>query len=687
MNDDPEATVQAVLYVGNPEKHHLRLPAGEYSVLAMDQDGNVSEVHASLPSEGVVPLDKVVFGSSATNSEREANKENMGKLVEFFAVKEYAVVSEIEMLLRTDGDLTQEDLALHFELMRDLQVTGEAALETLEYFSIGSTIAQAPAAYARAVPPGPSLGVAQPSVVAGPNAGFFGFMNGLRKFIGSLSSANQTYRQSALNGMAALKPQNQQWLFDRADLSSELRKELGTDDVKVFLRRLQQGDYDFMAGEIHTALSRTAAAEIEFEAPGNAYLEASQKGHNRPLLNLAHDQGTKVLVEGMKFYGEAIKLTVSVTYGGKAAEVIAFTVDKAILIYDLTQKPGETLTKEGLKKVLEATLKTFLRDIGVPESEVGDVIGLLADEIHSAAKAGRPAVAGALTPTSMPEAVLSMPTPKVTPQVTPQVTPSASPAVPTPQVTPDITPSASPTPEESPAPDTGWIEGYVQGIASGWLDKGYEGIDVAVAADDLRQCLTDRVVNLRLSRDEAIGECPAWLFEPSLPEETPSPSPTPSPTLSPSPSPEPTPSPTIEARQVTAVGQLGPSAYETGNPITKSFMRLEFNTAGGKVEGTGTFQYSYVTQDEVVCYKTHEATFTGTYFPETGRFEGTYQDHFWRNPDPEARGEPSEYVFQCQDEVSQGPYPWEATLVGNHITGAELAGGGVWREFELTVQG
>jgi hypothetical protein len=132
---------------------------------------------------------------------------------------------------------------------------------------------------------------------------------------------------------------------------------------------------------------------------------------------------------------------------------------------------------------------------------------------------------------------------------------------------------------------------------------------------------------------------------------------------------------------------LGPSAYETGNPITKSFMRLEFNTAGGKVEGTGTFQYSYVTQDEVVCYKTHEATFTGTYFPETGRFEGTYQDHFWRNPDPEARGEPSEYVFQCQDEVSQGPYPWEATLVGNHITGAEMAGGGVWREFELTVQG
>ena len=679
MNDDPEASVQAVLYVGDPAEHAFRLPQGEYSVLAMDQDGNVSEIHASLPSEGVIPLDKIVFGSSATKGERDANKENMGKLVGFFAVKEYAVLSEVEMVLRTGGDLTQDDLALHFELMGDLQVTGEAALEALEYLSVGSPIAQSPAAYAAAIPPGPSLEVPQPSVLGGPNAGITGVLNGLRKFVGSITGANEASRQSILNGMATLAPEDQQQLFDM--MNPNLRKDVGTDDVKEFLQRLEQGEYDSMAGQIHNDLYQTAGEAIEFEYLGE-YIEASQREHNRPILETAHDQGVKVVVEGAKFYGEVIKVTVKVTYGDETANVVGFGIDKASLIYDLTQAPGGTLTKEGLKKVLEERLKDWLLDLGVPADEVGDIIGLLADEIYSAGQAVWEAIAGSPTPTPMPEAVLSKPTPSATPSPEPTPTPiPTTEPTPTPTPSPEVTPSLEPT--ATPVPDTSWIEGFVQSETDRLLAMGHSAFDVAALTIELRECLTAAVLE-GATEDEAVFLCAGITNigppETPTPEATETPEATPTPEGEETPTPEATATATPEAREVTAVGQLNHSAQE-GCAVEKNTMTLKFNTDGGPIiSGEGHVVLSCPYGGCGYLNRSWDYDFEGQYEPHSKTFSGTV--HVYRKWPDTGTWDPCELRGWDEHERTE---PWDATLEDGVVTGYWTDYRHHW--FDLTVLG
>jgi hypothetical protein len=260
------------------------------------------------------------------------------------------------------------------------------------------------------------------------------------------------------------------------------------------------------------------------------------------------------------------------------------------------------------------------------------------------------------------EAEPEVPTPKVTPAAT---------LAPTPQTTPEVALTQEAT--ATPAPDTGWIEGYVQGIADQWLAKEiYSGIDVAVAADDLRACLTDRVVNLGFSQDGAKAECPAWLFEPSL---TPEPTATPTPT----PEPEPTETPTPEGQQVTANGvftDLNPYAVVGDNNIW-----LKFDRRGGPVTGGSHLRYEQSMDycGETDSWETKGDSFEGTYSPDTKELTGTaqwtYEYVVWS-----LEGEEATCVRQrTGDTITVG---WHATFENGVVIGYVQS-----YEFELTVQG
>jgi hypothetical protein len=183
----------------------------------------------------------------------------------------------------------------------------------------------------------------------------------------------------------------------------------------------------------------------------------------------------------------------------------------------------------------------------------------------------------------------------------------------TPASTPSPTPTEAPGETPTPAPDTGWIEGYVQGIADGWLAAGYGGIDVAVAADDLRQCLTDTVA-AGSGRDAAIGDCPTWVFEPG---GSPEPTPGPTPTRTPGP--------------LTARGKFTYSV--PGWVDTENTMTLVWNETGGPIisgEGRRRTEWSAPCGTE---WSSFSRQYTGTYDPGSKAFSGTYAGtmaaHYW----------------------------------------------------------
>jgi len=666
MNEDPEGSPQAVLYVGDPEERPLELPEGEYSLLAMDEGGNIAEVRASLASDGLVPLSEIDFGSGATEEARTANRENMGKLLELFAVNDYSVLSYTERMLRTGGDLSDDDVAAQFDEMAQLQASLEKATDGLQYFIEESSARRASPLYVRAM--APTL-----SSLPSPTPGKVSLLWAWWQWAKSLSGAGEDTRGKIAEGMAALPDDNhRQQLLNGID--PERRRALGIpDNASDFLNKLKSGELDNNANQIHQELCRAStdpSADLERLAD---YYDQAQKTGSRPI-DQAHKHGEIMVEQGTRFYLEAIKEIIGVAEGPeKVKKFLSGAIDKGSLIYDLLSKPGETLSKEGIKKILEGELKGQLQELGISEDEADGIIGVLTDKVFDKLMATNPGLVEAPKATPAGKAVLGPSTPEsVQAPVTP---PPAVTAIPT--LVPTRAPTAATATETAeeetptPAPDTSWIEGFVQGIADQWLAEGYSGIDVAVYADDLRQCLADEVA-AGAGRDEAIAACPPSMFEPV--EETPPLQPTEAPPAVPPPEPTevPPPPPTAppQGQQVTAVGVFIPTQWD--NEPTENYIRLEFNTAGGPVSGTGKFQYIRMTEEGVQCFCTWEATFTGTYFPETGRLEGRYNDHVTHLP----------YVFQCGEDYQESGR-WEATLEGNRITGSEVN----WRGLELTVQG
>jgi hypothetical protein len=241
-----------------------------------------------------------------------------------------------------------------------------------------------------------------------------------------------------------------------------------------------------------------------------------------------------------------------------------------------------------------------------------------------------------------------------------QYTPAGTPAA-----TVSPTPSTTSSPTAEPAPDTGWIEGYVQGIADQWLSAGYGGIDVAVAADDLRQCLIDAVQS-GAGRDEAIGQCPTWVFEP---EGTPEPSATDAPA-------SPTPAQTAQPQIVTAIGTF--NFTDPGNAIvTDNSISLVFNMAGGSItSGSGHWRLEV----EHYCgteWQSWSGDLSGTYDSSSGTFSGTFSGQsamlYWHRDDQGG----------CVQDPSSTPTSggWTATLSGSTITGD-----GIYPGFTLTIQ-
>ena len=704
MNEDPEASPQAVLYVGDPGQQPFDLRQGEYSLLAMDADGNIAEASASLAADGLVPLSDIEFAGGLTEEERAANRENMGGLVEFFAVNDYTVLSYLERMLRTGGDLSDQDVAAQFEEMAQLQASLENGMRGLQHFAQESGVRPASPLYVRARTPTMSL-------AAPPASGKATLLLSWWQFMKSLSGAGEDARNKIAEGMAALPDdRHRQQILN--DLGADQRRTLGIPDtVGDFLAKLDSGELDARANDIHDRLCKVSTdptADLERLAD---YFNHAQNTDSRPI-DQAEKHGINMLEKGAKFNLDA-STTVTGTFPSSPAtnDSLLGADFKSNLIAGLLAAPGELVARSEIENLLEGELRNKLLEQGIPSNEVDELIHAMAGKLADELEEGGQKLAEE-SPGSPPgEAVLGPALPEA--QADEENVGGASP--------PDLgwieghvqgvvdqwqggdlsdtdvaaaagdlrqcltnwmmagaskdeaimfcAPSAYEPASEDTPPDTAWIEEYVQGIADQWLGEGYSGDEVATAVGNLRLCLTNWVV-AGGSRGEAMATCPPSAYEPSMP--------------TPESSEEPTPTPS-QGQQVTAVGQFT-SSPAVGWPITENSVRLQFNTGTDdsvfKVSGTGEWQASPTTRQGVTCFWTIDTIFTGEYVPETGRLNGTVTAQQTVKPDRS----------QCGDWRG-GPdretmADWEATLEGDLVTGSvqELGQIEIWY-FELTVQG
>ena len=239
----------------------------------------------------------------------------------------------------------------------------------------------------------------------------------------------------------------------------------------------------------------------------------------------------------------------------------------------------------------------------------------------------------------------------------------------------------------TPAPNTGWIEDYVQAVGEQWVDEGY-GVEALVAVERLRVCLTE-AAEAGASRDEAIAKCPAKAFKPTAtpqptetpaaeetetpaPEETETPAAeetetpaaeeteTPVPEEAETPTPAPTATPTPQGQDVTATGQLT-DLYDPSQ-ITANSITLRFNTLGGSVSGEAHFEKKYQGSCRTATDEWIEGTivwawdvvFGGTYYQDRGQLDGTAQITFRH--------------VTCQRGAAWSE-PWSATLQGSQVLG------------------
>jgi hypothetical protein len=613
MNDDPEASRQAVLYVGDPEDQPLELPEGEYALLAMDADGNVARVHASLAADGLVPLQELDFDSDSTEEERAADRENMEKVLEFFAVNEYSVLSYVERMLRTGGDLSDDDVAAQFDEMAALQVSLESAIVGLQYFSEESSARRASEPYVLAMPP-------RLLAVPRPAPGVVSVLWELWKFGKTLTGAAEDSRKKVVEGMQALPDDNhRQQLLNEID--PERRRALGIpDNASDFMRKLEDGDLDHEASQIHQELcDASQVPSVDLIGLSN-YIDHAQNTDSRPI-DQAHKHGEKMVEQGTKFNLQVWKEVIGGAQGNaKTKAALQGAIDKGILTYDLVVKPGDTLTKEGIKKILESQLKDKLRKLGVPADEIGGIIGVLADKLFDRLKAKDPSLVADEEDEDEDdgEAVLSPPRPEdATPPAPPS--PTAAAAVPTrvPSAVPTTAPQATAAPPTATVPpDTSWIEPFVQSVANQLLDAGYSGIDVAVAVEELRACLYDFALD-GWTKEDALYFCQDVVYS-LLPQE-------PTATREPAPAatsaPQPTATPQPAGGQMTVVGQLRDSA--SSRSYTTNSITVTFDSGGGTANGQAHLTYEYDVISHPGCVHIWDWVMSGSYSPETGLISGT----------------------------------------------------------------
>jgi hypothetical protein len=651
-------------YIGDPNEDPFQPPAGRYYIEAVDQD----DVAISLGAVEVEDGAFVDFASSfeaaggVADAERAESLKTVATFLIDFELSELTFIEAItggfttedpfDPAVDPDAASVQELLDLYAE-MADQEEVLEAALSEIE----GRVEVSAGISYVRSPwAPAPDLiDVAKKKLDDWEKSTFSFFHNAtvVRQRKRILEIADKIPEDEREEVFSKLSSDKQ---GDAANFDDWLDKVRTDDD---FVRTEGSGIYYELDGLDHGAVVDSGNSAIDVLA------EEGPKG-----ANYAKD---KVL--------EAYK---SVPVVGKLIDTTEKALELEAWAKQFVKDPGAAMDKafrDHLQKQLAERWKAYLKERAVDLPSLTDTgIDKLAEYLAKKAVDKLPKPPSLRTPAATagpPGASPAVPTPKATPKVTP----SASPAVPTPQVTPGITPSPSPasdtgwiegyvsgiasewvancfkgavkpyadalrqclinammdgaTEEQAkvdcppdvyaPAfPDAGWIEGYVSGIADQWLAKDiYSGIDVAVAADDMRQCLTDRFLTLCLSEEESKAECPAWLFEPSLPVETPSPSP------SPSPSPQPTPSPSPEPQQVTAKGQYVMAPVLEGETVVWNTITLTFSTAGGpgSVEGTGHWD-TQTPSDDLNCPPTvlrQTLTYEGAYNPEDNTFIGTYK--------------------------------------------------------------
>ena len=559
-------------YIGDPAKDPFSLPAGRYYIEALDQD----EVVVSLGAVDIKAGDAVDLPSAFAAAGGVADPgraEPLRTVANFLVDADLAEHAFLEIV--TGGfDLPPfdpgvepgpSDIEALYQRYAELAAQEDALRVALSQIEASATVWSG-ASYVRSrwAPP------LDPWDFFKKKADEWIF--GGDSFLGWMKRATGEGQRERILAIAEQIPEG-----DREQVFKDTPVGLTGDsyDFDSWMEEVRQGKLDDELAVIYGQL---------YSADPNAARSAGQ----RPIDVLARE-GTEGLNKGVEFEVEAYK---KVPGMGKALDLVGKTKEWDEYARKLAENWPSALEGTAREQYEEAIADKIKEDLKERAADLpwftDEVIDKFADHFAKKAVAAVPQI----VPT--PGATVAVATAIATPAFTPVRT----------ATTMAETPAPSAEATATPAPDTSWIEGYVQGIANQWSTDGYGGIGVAVAADDLRNCLTDAVQG-GAGRDEAIGECPLWLYKPQgtpppktatpvatatfAPEETEAPTaePTEPPTAEPTPEPTATPSP--PGVQVTARGgfDVDPDYFT----ITENTMTLTFNTGGGSVSGDSRLHY------------------------------------------------------------------------------------------------
>jgi len=563
-------------YVGEPAEEPFWLPAGRYYIQALDQDDVVVSLGAVTVKDGeAVDLPPSLAAAGGVADAQRA--EPLRAIANFLVDVELAEYAFLEIVsggfelppFDSGVEVDATDVEALFEMYAEIGAQEDALRLALSQIEAGATVS-ASASYVRsrwAPPPGPWEFFKKKADE---------WLFGGDSFLGWMKRATGEGQRERILAIAEQIPET-----DREQVFKDTPVRLTGDawDFNSWMEEVRQGKLDHELAAIY--------GQVYSADP-----EAARSAGQRPIDVLVRE-GTEGLNKGVEFEAEAYK---KVPGMGKALDLVGKTKEWDKYARKLAENWPSALEGTAREQYEEAIADKIKEDLKERAADLpwftDEVIDKFADHFAKKAVAAVPQI----VPT--PGATVAVATAIATPAFTPVRT----------ATTMAETPAPSAEATATPAPDTSWIEGYVQGIANQWLAAGYGGIGVAVAADDLRNCLTDAVQG-GAGRDEAIGECPLWLYKPQgtpppktatpvatatfapEPTETPAPEPTETPAPEPTeaPSPEPTQTPAPPGVQVTARGgfDVDPDYFT----ITENTMTLTFNTGGGSVSGDSRLHY------------------------------------------------------------------------------------------------
>jgi hypothetical protein len=271
ISDDVTGIPLAVLFVGDPSRDAMTLPAGEFGLLAIDGGGRIARHHVSLQTAGRVPLDQLQFAGPDAPAQGQHRRE-LAHVVEFFVVNEWTTVRYLERQLRTGGQLDDGEAREQFA---DIQQLGRALDQGITSLN----------ALAVAQPAGGPPGM---SIRANASVGPVSFIAELLKWKDSLTGASREARATILRGLASL-PDDAARRALLQEIDSGRRTALGIpDDPEEFRAKLQAGELDSQANQIHQDLYHaSAAADV---ATLLRYAGQAQDSGNRPI-DQAAEQG------------------------------------------------------------------------------------------------------------------------------------------------------------------------------------------------------------------------------------------------------------------------------------------------------------------------------------------------------------------------------------------------------------